>query len=206
MSQAPPDPGRRVRPFGPPTSVEFKFPKRSTSAAPRNPKRTRPDCSRLITPSRSRHCVAPRIFRGIGHGVDQLRRRSGAYDSVLEQAYSIWRMRFLRDHKCDQRQAHADEDDFRVANFAGGGGDHELAQSVGNCSRAALGWTAEGGCPHVFSAGTHKLIADFRGSAMVSKGSRAPSFSAIHFFSFAMMSISSFLSSAEGMYSIKCCS
>ena len=115
-------------------------------------------------------------------------------------------MRFLRDYKCDQRQAHSDEDHFRVANFAGGGGDHELAQSVGNCSRAALGWTAEGGCPYVFSASTHKLIADFRGSAMVSKGSRAPSFSAIHFFSFAMMSSSSFLSSAEGMYSLKCCS
>ena len=46
----------------------------------------------------------------------------------------------------------------------------------------------------------YKLIADFRGSPMVAKGSRAPSFSAIHFFSFAMISSSSFLSSAVGMY------
>src|SRR5207253_11368049 len=105
-------------------------------------------------------------------------------------------MRFLRDYKCDQRQAHSDEDHFRVANFAGGGGDHELAQSVGNCSRATLGWTAEGGYPHVFSAGTHKLIADFRGAAMVSKRSRARSFSACHFFSFAMLSSSRLSASA----------
>src|SRR5207245_5444888 len=64
ISQAPPEPGRRTTPFGPRTSVEFKFPKRSTSAAPRNPKCTRPDCSKLMTPSMSRHCVAPRMLAG----------------------------------------------------------------------------------------------------------------------------------------------
>src|SRR2546428_12832488 len=108
-------------------------------------------------------------------------------------------MRFLRDYKCDQRQAHSDEDHFRVANFAGGGGDHELAQSVGNCGRAALGWTAEGGRPHVFSAGTHKLMADFRGSAIVSKGSGATFFSSLPFFSFSVMFSSSVLSFGEGL-------
>src|SRR5205807_10439516 len=113
-------------------------------------------------------------------------------------------MRFLRDYKCDQRQAHSDEDHFRVANFAGGGGDHELAQSVGNCGRAALGWTAEGGRPHVFSAGTHKLTAEFRGSAIVSKGSRAPSFPAIPFFSFAMLSRGTVVPLAAGMCWLTC--
>src|SRR5208282_6200448 len=44
----------------------------------------------------------------------------------------------------------------------------------------------------------YRLIADFRTSPMVASGSRAPVFSAIHFFSFWMMSSSSFLSAADG--------
>jgi len=52
-------------------------------------------------------------------------------------------MRFLRDYKCDQRQTHSDEDDFAITNLASGGGDQELAECVGNCGQAALGWTAE---------------------------------------------------------------
>ncbi len=46
---------------------------------------------------------------------------------------------------------------------------------------------------------SYKLIADFRTSPMVESGSRAPVFSAIHFFSLLMMSSKSFLSSADGM-------
>lgn len=48
---------------------------------------------------------------------------------------------------------------------------------------------------------TYKLVADFRGSPIVANGSRAPSFFAIHFFSLAMISNSSFLSSAVGITS-----
>jgi len=44
----------------------------------------------------------------------------------------------------------------------------------------------------------YRLIADFRTSPMVESGSRAPVFSAIHFFSLLMMSSSNFLSAAEG--------
>src|ERR1041385_4790621 len=52
----------------------------------------------------------------------------------------------------------------------------------------------------------YRLIADFLGSAMVSNGSRAPSFGTIHFFSFAMISSNSFLSSGVGMNSQRRCS
>src|SRR5207249_9829959 len=123
---------------------------------------------------------------------------------VLEQAHCVWRMGFLRDYECDQRQAHSDEDDFAITDFVSRGGDHELAERVGNCGRAALGWTAEGGRPHVFSAGTHKLMADFRGSAIVSKGSRAPSFSAIHFFSFAIMRSEEHTSELQSRFDLVC--
>ena len=43
----------------------------------------------------------------------------------------------------------------------------------------------------------YRLIADFRTSPMVESGSRAPVFSAIHFFSLLMMSSSNFLSAAR---------
>jgi len=46
---------------------------------------------------------------------------------------------------------------------------------------------------------SYKLIADLRTSPIDESGSRAPSFGAIHFFSFAIMSSNSFLSSALGM-------
>ena len=43
------------------------------------------------------------------------------------------------------------------------------------------------------------LMADFLTSPMLARGSRAPVFSAIHFFSLLMMSSRSFLSATEGM-------
>src|SRR5439155_171007 len=52
----------------------------------------------------------------------------------------------------------------------------------------------------------HRLIADFRGSLIVARGSRPPSLATIHFFSLRMMSSSRVLSSGVGMYSFKCCS
>src|SRR5215472_4094151 len=48
---------------------------------------------------------------------------------------------------------------------------------------------------------SYRLMADLRGSPIVAKGSRAPSFSAIHFFSLAMISSSRSLSSAVGIAS-----
>ena len=60
---------------------------------------------------------------------------------------------------------------------------------------------AKGSCPHVF---VYKLIADFLTSPIDASGSLAPSFGAIHFFSLEIMSSSSFLSSAVGMYSFTC--
>src|ERR1700722_3293989 len=52
----------------------------------------------------------------------------------------------------------------------------------------------------------YKLIADLRGSVIVDKGSRAPSFSLIHFFSLRMISSSNSLSFALGKFSSQCCS
>ena len=62
-------------------------------------------------------------------------------------------MRVLSDNERDQRQPHADEDHFAVANFARGSGDHELGESVvarHDLCRAALGWTGEGARCYVF--------------------------------------------------------
>src|SRR5712691_10655600 len=52
----------------------------------------------------------------------------------------------------------------------------------------------------------YRLMADLRGSPIVAKGSRPPSLGTIHFFSLAIISSSSFLSSALGMYSFRCSS
>src|SRR5262249_46009486 len=149
-------------------------------------------------------------IRRIGHGVNQLRRRSAANYTVLKQANRVWSMSFFRDHECNERKPHADKDQFAIADLACGSADHEFAHGIFRC-RAMLGWTAEGGCPYLTGGGLgwsktrpyvvcscHRLMADFRGSAMVSNGSRAPSFSAIHFFWLAMISSSNFLSSAVG--------
>src|SRR5439155_15699675 len=131
-------------------------------------------------------------------------------------------MRFFGDYKGDQGQAHADEDYFIVADFAGGGTDHELVQGViarghvwpvdGNCGQVkAPAELARAGQASRLSHGlcnidyaSYRLIADFLGSAMVSNGSRAPSFGTIHFFSLAIISSSSFLSSSLGKKSPSC--
>src|SRR6185503_11462997 len=65
MSGAPPLPGSRDRrPPSPTTSVEFTFPKRSTSAPPRIPRSTRPAAIMPMTSSVVVADVAPKMFGG----------------------------------------------------------------------------------------------------------------------------------------------
>src|SRR5579859_5921405 len=66
----------------------------------------------------------------IGHGVDQLRRRTGANDSVLEQSHAVWSMSLLGHYKCNQRQPHAHKHNLAVADFARGRCDHHLAKGI----------------------------------------------------------------------------
>src|SRR5581483_5137794 len=153
-------------------------------------------------------------IRRIGHGVDQLGGWRRADYAVLEKANGVGSVGFLGDDKCNQWQTHPDENQFAIFYFAGSGTDHEFGKGVRR--RALLGRTAGGGCPYMITVGRglaarlhmggarHRFIADLRGSAMVSKGSRAPSLGTIHFFSLAMISRSNFLSSALGRKSGSC--
>ena len=66
--------------------------------------------------------------RRIAHRVQELGRRLVAHDPELEQADRVRRVRALREHERDERQAHADEDALAIADLAGRLGDHELAR------------------------------------------------------------------------------
>src|SRR5690349_14259660 len=65
-------------------------------------------------------------IRRIGHRVDQLRRWGASNQAIFEQSNTIRSVRFLRDDEGDQWQAHANENNFAVANLAGSSGHHEL--------------------------------------------------------------------------------
>jgi hypothetical protein len=66
----------------------------------------------------------------IGHGVDEFGRWRGADHTVFKQADRLRSMGAFCHDESDERKAHADEHNFSVADFAGGGGDHQLAGGV----------------------------------------------------------------------------
>ena len=67
----------------------------------------------------------------ISHGVDELGRWSGADDAILEEADGAGRVSAFGDDEGDERQAHANEDNFPVANLARRGSDHQFAEGEG---------------------------------------------------------------------------
>src|SRR5437764_11493409 len=56
--------------------------------------------------------------RRIGHGVNQFRSRLGANDSVLKQSNAIGSMGLFGHNKGNQGQAHANKNNFSIANLA----------------------------------------------------------------------------------------
>ena len=96
------------------------------------------NASRLQQAHHTQHvqtlCGAQNVRR-IGHGVDEFASRSCPNDAVFEKANGVRSVSFLRDHKRDERQPHADKDNLAIADFACRSGDHQFAEGIGLRSR-----------------------------------------------------------------------
>src|SRR5437763_12063327 len=68
--------------------------------------------------------------RRIGHGIDQLTRRRGANHSIFKESNAIRRVSLLSNHKRDQRQTHAHENDLSVADLSRRCRSHEFAPGI----------------------------------------------------------------------------
>src|ERR1700722_1120537 len=69
-------------------------------------------------------------IRWIAHGVEQFGGRSFANDAVFEKSDGQGGVGATCDKEREHGQAHADEDDFAIVNFARGGGHHQLTEGV----------------------------------------------------------------------------
>jgi hypothetical protein len=78
----------------------------------------------------------------VAHGVEKFGGGIFANDTVFEKSDGAGRMGAARDEKGEHGEAHADEDDFAVVNFARCGGHHQFAEGVG--ASGSFGFLAMG--------------------------------------------------------------
>ena len=70
-------------------------------------------------------------IRGIAHGVEKFGGRRLANDAIFEKSDGPRRVRAARDEEGEHGKAHAYKNNFAVANFPRGGGNHQFAEGVG---------------------------------------------------------------------------
>src|SRR5271156_6787791 len=75
----------------------------------------------------------------IAHGVEKFGGGSFAENAIFKKADGAGGMRAARDQEREHRQAHADENEFAIADFASGGGYHQFAKGVAASGEVGFG-------------------------------------------------------------------